>query len=141
MPKGRSKKSGLGSSYRKSAVENNLQRQVLSDYSKVVLKNEPLRPTRFKPLHPSTIRSDSFKRRVRDKKVVITPSTVPRGTSEKRGTLRLTMPRTECIKRKQYKKTMLRKIAAQMYAKGGLGKLKKWRYTRSKAQRSVSFKC
>lgn len=76
------------------------------------------------------------------KKAVVTGTTHPKQqvqkTSVKRGTLRLTMLKPDCMRRKKYKKQMLKSIAAQVKKSGG--NMSAWRKLRA-TRRTITYRC
>lgn len=55
--------------------------------------------------------------------------------------LRLAVTPSECTRRKNYKKDMMRKLAAQVHAGGGMKSLRKWRKRRNRQTSNVRLHC
>lgn len=86
--------------------------------------------------YPTRENQDRRVRRVQvDQKIVPRRPFVTR-----RGLLRFELQPSWCRKRKEYKKTMLRKIAAQQKSAGGRA-LQKWRKVRRNTNPGIYFRC
>ena len=68
----------------------------------------------------------------------IIPDTEP--PRRRSGKLRIVLQPSKCKIRKRFKKTMMKKLAAQVMASGGKGSLARWR-TNRKLTNNVQFRC
>ena len=90
---------------------------------------------------PAVIRYSPIVRTAR-RQVVVTQQKQPlrKQPVVSRGTLRLEIPKNICMRRKAYKKSMLKQIAAQVQKSGGKGALTKWRNRRRNAT-NITYHC
>lgn len=76
------------------------------------------------------------------RRVTVTQSVFkPDRTKVSKRHLRLGVSPTECTRRKNYKKDMMRKLAAQVDAGGGKKSLRKWRKQRNRQNPMVRLHC
>lgn len=106
---------------------------------RLMLMDSPRRKNTFKRdyLNRTLIRETPNFRRRPVSKIIVQQRIIPRKPRVTRGILRLELRSTECKRRKKYKKSMMKKLAAQA---GAGGKLSSWRKTLDKTP-NISYKC
>lgn len=97
---------------------------------------------RYTPQPIKLYRSIRQRTSLRDlpRRTIVRGSVHPSSAKLERGILRASLQYRDCRARKSYKKTMLKKIAAQVLNAGGAGRLNRWRAQRA-ARRNVTFWC
>lgn len=117
--------------YKRSRLVARPSRELTKKNKKLTVVTRKQRPIKAIRLLPPVKRAKKIG------KIVVTQQIIPRKPRVLRGSLRLELTPSGCRRRKQYKKTMLKSLAAQA---AGSGNLQSWRNKR-KINTNIVYRC